>query len=76
VGASLLTHLGAADWIADSPAGYVARCRELAADLASLAAIRAALRERMRGSLLCDAPRFTRHLENGFREMWSNQLAG
>jgi protein O-GlcNAc transferase len=75
VGASLLTHLGAAHWIADSPAQYGARCRELASDLPALAAVRAALRERMRGSLLCDAPRFTRHLENGFREMGASKNA-
>jgi predicted O-linked N-acetylglucosamine transferase (SPINDLY family) len=76
VGASLLTHLGAAHWIADTPAQYGTRCRELASDLTALAAVRAALRECMRGSLLCDAPRFTRHLENGFREMWEKQVGG
>jgi protein O-GlcNAc transferase len=76
VGASLLTHLGAAHWIADTPAQYVARCRELASDLAVLAAVRAGLRERMGASPLCDAPRFTRNLEDAFRKMWVEKIGG
>jgi protein O-GlcNAc transferase len=74
VGASLLTHLGAADWIADSPAAYLRRCRELAGDLPGLAAIRAALRERMRASPLCDAATFTRGFEAALREMWQRRV--
>ncbi len=70
VGASLLAHLGAAGWIADSREAYGALCRELAGDLTQLAAVRAGLRESMRTSPLCDAPRFTRSLEEAFRKMW------
>jgi len=52
----------------------VARCRDLAGDVPRLVAIRAGLRERMRQSPLCDATRFTRNLENAFREMWVKML--
>jgi protein O-GlcNAc transferase len=75
VGASLLTHLGAPDWIAGSREHYVTRCRELAGDLPRLAAIRAGLRERMRLGPLCDAAAFTRGLEDAFRTMWEKRVA-
>ncbi len=75
VGASLLTHLGATEWIADEPEKYVARCREIAGDLPRLAEIRAGLRERMRTSPICDAKGFMRSLENAFREMWTKAKA-
>ena len=70
VGASLLTHLGAPEWIGDAPEAYVARCRGLAADLPRLAVLRSGLRERMRGSPLCDAAGFTRGLEDALRAIW------
>ena len=66
VGASLLTHLGAPEWIATSPGEYRARCRALASDLTLLAWLRQNLRDRLRDSPICDAPRFTRHLEEAF----------
>jgi predicted O-linked N-acetylglucosamine transferase (SPINDLY family) len=71
VGASLVTHLGFPDWAAGSPEAYIAKCRELAGDLPRLAEIRAQLRERMRQSPLCDAPRFLGHLEHAFRSIWT-----
>ncbi len=69
VGASLLTHLGATDWIARTPDEYLAIARRLAADLPALAQIRAGLRERMRASPLCDAVTFTRTLEATLAEL-------
>ena len=66
VGASLLTHLGAPEWIATSPAEYRSRCRILAADFARLSWLRQNLRDRMRASPICDAGRFTRHLEEAY----------
>jgi protein O-GlcNAc transferase len=71
VGASLLTHLGAPEWIAQSPEDYVKRCIALATDLPKLAGIRAGLRDRFRASPLGDAPRFTRDLEAIYLELWS-----
>lgn len=70
VGASLLTHLGLTDWIASDLADLVVRGAALARDLAALSALRATLRERMRASPLCDAPRFTAHLEGTYRALW------
>lgn len=66
VGASLLTHLGAPEWIASSPDAYVACAATLASDLPALARIRGVLRERMAASPLCDAIGFTRGLEAAF----------
>jgi len=69
VGASLLTHACLADWIATSPDDYVARAIAAAHDLARLAELRRALRERLRASPLCDAARFTRGLEVAYEAM-------
>jgi protein O-GlcNAc transferase len=66
VGASLLTHLGAQDWIATTSDDYLAIARRLVADLLALSRIRAGLRERMRVSALCDAVGFTRALETTY----------
>jgi len=75
VGASLLTHLGAPEWIAGTPDEYLAIGHNLASDPPRLAVIRGALRERMRQSPLCDAARFTRDLESAFRKMWESWCA-
>lgn len=69
VGASLLTHLGLPDWITAGEDDYVARAVAAAADLPALAALRAGLREKMRASPLCDAPAFTRGLEQTFARL-------
>ena len=73
VSASLLTHLGRPEWIAHSEDEYIEQCAGLAADLPRLAEIRAGQRERMRLSPLCDAARFTAHLETAYREMWQKR---
>jgi protein O-GlcNAc transferase len=69
VGVSLLTHLGATDWIAATPDEYLAKACALAADRPRLAEIRAGLRQRMSASSLCDATGFTRGLETTYREL-------
>jgi predicted O-linked N-acetylglucosamine transferase (SPINDLY family) len=63
VGASLLTHAGLPDWITNSTAEYVQRAIAAARDIAALAELRRALRERLRTSPLCDAVAFTRSFE-------------
>ena len=70
VGASLLTHLAAPEWIAATPDEYAAICANLTSDLPRLAANRQGLRERMRCSPLCDGPSFTHHFETGYRAAW------
>jgi len=75
VTASQLTHLGRPEWIAYSENDYIEKCIELAADLPGLAGTRAAQREHMRLSPLCDAPCFTAQLEAAYREMWRRYCA-
>jgi predicted O-linked N-acetylglucosamine transferase (SPINDLY family) len=60
--ASHLHNIGLDDWVVPDLDSYVANAMRWAADLPRLAAVRAGLRERMRASPLCDAPRFGRNL--------------
>lgn len=71
VGVSLLTAVGLQDdWVAHSVDEYVAKAARLAADPASLAALRRGLRQRMLQSPLCDAPTFVRQLEGVYHRLW------
>jgi predicted O-linked N-acetylglucosamine transferase (SPINDLY family) len=70
VGVSLLTHLGMAEWIGDSPESYVRIAAGLARNVAALAEIRQHLRGRMQASPLMDGPRLARAVERAYREMW------
>jgi len=76
VGASILTHLGRPEWIAEDVAGYQRTALELAADLPALAGQRRSLRSALRQSSLCDAPRFARQLEATYRELLRAPAAG
>ena len=69
-GVSLMTALGLADWIADSPQALAELLRRQLAEPERLAALRAELPARMRASALMDAPRFTRNLEQLYRQAW------
>jgi predicted O-linked N-acetylglucosamine transferase (SPINDLY family) len=68
--ASVTTHAGLADWVADTPDDYVALAVRWSKDVAKLAALRAGLREAVRRSRLCDGPGFARQLEDAYRTMW------
>ncbi|HZD92109.1 MAG TPA: tetratricopeptide repeat protein, partial [Pseudolabrys sp.] len=70
VGASLLTRIGAAEWIAESAADYVARAAQLAADRQQLGALRHGLRARVAASPLCDRAAFAGNVEAAYRQMW------
>lgn len=61
--ASFLAALGMDSWIAASADDYVERAIAHASDLATPAKTRATLREKMRGSPICDARGFTSDLE-------------
>ncbi|MFL5339341.1 MAG: tetratricopeptide repeat protein, partial [Gemmataceae bacterium] len=74
--ASVLTHAGLADWVADSPPAYVAVVKRWAANIVGLAKLRAGLREQVRWSKLCDARGVTRGLEAAFRDMWRRRCTG
>ena len=70
VGASILTHLGHAEWIAEDVQEYVRKAGRLADDVGNLAEIRANLRSQVQRSGLCDGPGFARKIEREFRKMW------
>jgi len=70
VGASLLSNLGAPEWIATSADEYVQIAGRLASDLPALAASRSALRQEMLGSAVTNGVAGARALESAFRQMW------
>jgi predicted O-linked N-acetylglucosamine transferase (SPINDLY family) len=69
VGASFLAQLGMGSHVASDATEYRETCKRLAADIPHLATLRSELRERMRHSPLCDAPRFVRRLEDAYVTM-------
>jgi predicted O-linked N-acetylglucosamine transferase (SPINDLY family) len=70
VGRSLLHAVGLPELVARTDDEYVAIARDLALHPARLAALRSTLRERLLRSPLCDAPAFTRRLEDAYRTAW------
>jgi len=70
VGASLLTHTGISEWIADSVDNYVEIAVGLASDPAKLDELRRELRQRLAASPLCDRNAFARKVENAYRSIW------
>ena len=68
--ASHMSNAGLADWLTGSVEEYADLAVAWAADIAGLAALRAGLREKVRRSPLCDAPRFGRNLGTALRETW------
>ncbi len=74
--ASHLSNAGLADWVNGSVDAYIAMAVARAADVKALAALRAGLRERVRRSPLCDAPRFGRNLGTALRHAWRAWCAG
>ncbi len=75
VGASLMTRVGLADLVAETPEDYVAIAAKLAADRARLAELRAGMRARVEASPLMDAAGFTRSLEDAYRALWRDWCA-
>lgn len=75
VGASILHRVGLDEFVAATPAEYVAKAVACASNIEKLVKIRAELRERMAVSPLCDARQFTVNLEAAFRAMWKRWCA-
>jgi len=67
---SLLSALDLSDLIVSSPDEYVALACALATDTNRIAAFRAEIRDRMRNSVICDAPGFVRSLEMKLGFVW------
>ncbi len=64
--ASVLTMMGLSEWIAESPEQYIEAASRLVSDRYRLSQLRGDLRERMRGSRICDGRSFTRDLEAAY----------
>lgn len=69
-GAGVVTPAGLPDWVATSEADYVEKAIERSRDLASLATLRARLRQQVLASPVYDAPRFARNFEDALWGMW------
>jgi len=74
-GLSMLCAVGLPQLVADDAAGYIAIAAGLAVDLGELQRLRTGLRQTMRGSPLCDAPAYTRALEDIYRGIWHEWCA-
>ena len=70
VGVSLLESAGLPELIAADAEAYLEIAANLAGDIPRLSALRATLRERLRGSRLTDGVRFARNVEEAYRQMW------
>jgi protein O-GlcNAc transferase len=75
VGASLLTQIGAGDWIAQDADAFVRIAAGLVRDPQRLASIRQDLRRRMLASPLCDGVRLARQIEALCRDIWSRVVS-
>jgi predicted O-linked N-acetylglucosamine transferase (SPINDLY family) len=73
--ASHMSNAGLSDWLVPSLNAYIDMAVSRAGDLPALAALRAGLREQVRLSPLCDAPRFGRNLGNALRRTWLDWCA-
>ena len=72
VSASLLTTIGHAELIAENEKNYVKLATELANDASRLKNYNENLRTDMLGSPLCDAPTFTKNLEEIYKDVWAD----
>ena len=67
---SHLNNVGLPELVTETPDAYVAAALSLANDPDRLDALRRGLRDKMAKSPMCDAQRYTRELEEAYREMW------
>ncbi|WP_240766770.1 tetratricopeptide repeat protein [Paraburkholderia flava] len=72
---SLLQSAGLEDWIATDTDDYIAKAIAFAANPSRLMTLRKNLRTQIAASPLCDAPRFAKHLEAAFTEMYRARVA-
>lgn len=68
--ASHLSNAGLADWITESTSDYIRAAVRRASELDTLVELRAGMRNRVRKSPLCDAPRFGHNLGSAIRRAW------
>ena len=70
IGASVMTNIGLADWVAKDEYEYVDKAESFAKNIEELARLRSSMRERMKASPLMDEAEFARDVENAFQKMW------
>lgn len=70
LGAGLLTAVGLTDWIAKTPAEFVAVAAAKANDVAALGKLRARLRAQLMASPIGDNGRYVREVEAHYRAFW------
>jgi len=75
LGESVLCAAGLAEWVAGSETEFLQKAAEFACEPVKLAALRAGLRERVRGSELMDGGAFARRMEGAYRRAWEIYLA-
>jgi len=71
MGASVLNALGQNDWVAQDKSAYVEIAQQLAKDVNVIRQGRAALRQKMQGSALCDRTSYVKYLELLYEKMWN-----
>jgi len=72
---SHLSNAGLADWVTESVDDYTEMAVARADNIPALAELRSGLREKVRRSPLCDAPRFGRNLGAALRHTWREWCA-
>ena len=70
-GFSILNATGLLDFAAETPEDYIGIARQFSSNLQQLAQLRAGLRARVAGSPLVDEVKFTRGLEELYRDVWT-----
>jgi protein O-GlcNAc transferase len=75
VAASMMTHVGLPEWIADTRQDYVRLAADLAGDHGRLSQLRGGLRDKLHASPLCDSQGYTRTVESAYRDMWQTWCA-
>jgi predicted O-linked N-acetylglucosamine transferase (SPINDLY family) len=76
VGASILTHLGHDELLAQDEDDYVRIASALAGDASKRGEYRAGLRDAVKASPLGDAAGFAAKVEDAYREMWAKFVRG
>jgi predicted O-linked N-acetylglucosamine transferase (SPINDLY family) len=76
MGASFMRALGRSDWVAEDAQAYVQIAARLARDCDVLRGQRAALRQRMAASPLCDIQGYVGHFEALLQRMWALHCQG
>ena len=72
MGATILTHCGLHELIAETSAEYIAKAVALGSVPVRLSALRATIRDKMLEAPLTDGRRYVSHLESAYRTIWAD----